>query len=417
MKFSTVYEWLDWIGSVHNKDIELGLDRIKTVAERLGVLHQECPVIVVGGTNGKGSVVAGLESIYLTAGYQVGAFTSPYLFTHNEEVRVNGKPVTDDLLCKAFDRIEAERREVTLTPFEYHTLAALVIFHEKRLDALILEIGLGGRLDAVNVIDADVAVVTSIAMDHMDWLGDTREAIAFEKAGIFRNRTPAVCGDDNPPLTLVDSAKQVGAQLFVQGKAFKFTESSQTWSWQSSTTKYVDLPKNHLLTQNMSSVVMAVTLMQRQLPVSEEQIRQGLQQVKLTGRLQKIAGEVEKIFDVGHNPAAIEKLAQHLGNNPVQGKTYAVFSMLADKDIRESLRMIMPNIDGWFVAPLRNKRAASSELLQKIFQDNHLDARFDENIAHSYQAAQKIAKPGDRIVIFGSFSTVSEAMRAADAAL
>lgn len=417
MKFSTVYAWLEWIGSVHNKNIELGLDRIRTVAERLGVLDQNCPIIVVGGTNGKGSTVAGLEAIYKTAGYQVGSFTSPYLFQHNEEVKVNGDPVSDESLCKAFDKIEAARAETTLTPFEYHALAALVIFHEKGLDGLILEIGLGGRLDAVNVVDADVSVVTSIALDHMDWLGDTREAIGFEKAGIFRNRKPAVCGDPNPPSTVIDSAKQVGARLYQQSKEFTYVENETTWSWKYADTTYDDLPKNQLLTQNMSTVLMTVTLMQKQLPVSEEQIRMGLQHIKLTGRIQKVPGNVEKIFDVGHNPAAIEKLAQHLNTNPIKGHTYAVFSMLGDKDIAQSIALMAPHFQAWFAAPLANARAASLQQLQAAFAKNSIKAKFDEKIAESLQSAQQIAQTGDRIVIFGSFNTVAEAMRATNGSL
>lgn len=408
MHLSTLSSWLDWIGSVHNKEIDLGLDRIHQVAERLGLLTPKCKVIIVGGTNGKGSVVAGLEAIYLAAGYRVGAFTTPYLFVHNEEVRLNGTQADDVSFCRAFEMIESARADVSLTPFEYHTLAALIIFAKANLDVMILEVGLGGRLDAVNVMDADVSIVTSIGIDHIEWLGDTREAIAVEKAGIFRHDKPGICGDANPPTTLLASALAIGTKLYLQGEDFTFTEFPDHWSWQTKDIEYPDLPRSHLLTQNMSSVLMAVTVLQPLLPVPEEALRRGLKTVTLTGRIQVIEGPVTEIYDVSHNPASAEVLAQRLSTMPCTGKTYAVFSMLHDKDIAGTIEVIRDKIDEWFIGPLTGKRATSIEMLTKIFVDIGIQSvNFNESIVAAYQAACQHAKPGDRIIIFGSFFTVA----------
>src|SRR5437868_5228326 len=217
MGLSTAYEWLTFISGLHSQEIDLGLMRVKTVAERLKVLNPDCVVITVAGTNGKGSTVAGLESIYQAANYKTGAFTSPFLFRYNEQIRINGDMVSDSNLCKAFSQVEAARGDISLTPFEFGTLAALVLFAESKLDVWILEVGLGGRLDAVNIIDADVSVVTSIAIDHIDYLGETREKIGVEKAGIFREKKPAVCGDAEPPATLEEVAKKIHAPFYQRG--------------------------------------------------------------------------------------------------------------------------------------------------------------------------------------------------------
>ncbi len=337
MYLSTLSEWLTWIGSVHRSDIELGLDRIGEVAMRLGVLSPDSTVITVGGTNGKGSVVAGLEAVYLAAGYRVGAFTSPYLFVHNEEVRVNGAMAEDIQFIAAFEKIESARAHVSLTAFEYHTLAALIIFQEAQLDVMILEVGLGGRLDAVNIIDADVSVVASIGIDHVAWLGHTRELIAIEKAGIFRRGKPAICGDAEPPLTLSAAAQECGALFYQQGQDFSFRETQDQWNWHSDGVDYLHLLKNNLLTQNMSTVLMAVTVLQNKLPVPETPIRQGLASITLPGRIQVVTGPVIEILDVAHNPAAAAVLASRLNAMPCTGKTVAVFSMLDDKDIAGSI--------------------------------------------------------------------------------
>jgi dihydrofolate synthase/folylpolyglutamate synthase len=417
MHLSTMNEWISWIESIHISEIELGLDRVKIVGARLDLLTPSCPVIIVGGTNGKGSTVAGLEAIYLAAGYRTGAFTSPYLFKLNEEVRINGMMTSDEAFCAAFAKIEATRGEVSLTPFEFYTLAALSIFQTHTLDVLILEVGLGGRLDAVNIIDADVSVVTSISIDHVNYLGNTREKIAHEKAGIFRSNKPAVCGDFDPPETLTAHASAIHTPLYCQAKDFRFQENHYDWSWycitqqEHSPLTYEHLPLNSLLIQNMSTVLMATTLLQSRLPVSRAAIDKGLVSVTLSGRMQVVKGEVTEIYDVSHNPAAVALLADRLTKIPCAGKTYGVFSMLADKDIGESLNNIRENIDVWYVAPLQTKRAASAEQLQQAFQHAAVNAvNMLPTIQAAYDNAINVARPGDRIIVFGSFHTVADVL-------
>ena len=413
MQLPTLYEWLTKIGSVHQKEIDLGLDRVKMVAERLGVLHPECPVIIVGGTNGKGSTVAGLEAIYLAAGYQTGAFTSPIIFKHNEQVRVNGKEASDQQFCEAFAAIEKARGEMTLTPFEFHTLAALLIFNSQPLSVWILEVGLGGRLDAVNILDADVSVVTSVSLDHTDYLGPTREHIGFEKAGIFRTNHPAVCGDPEPPQSLLDYARSINASLYIQGQEFGYHEENNVWEWLGGGKSLKALPRNALDCQNMSCVLMVVNLLQSKLNVSIDDIKTGLQTVKLTGRIEIISGDVTEIRDVSHNQASVGLLAKKLHKLPCQGKTYAVFSMLADKDILSSVLEMKPLVDEWFVAPLQDKRAASIDLLQKIFEEAGITKiNYFDDIQKAYAIAKRKTVRNDRIVVFGSFRTIAEVVKA-----
>lgn len=412
MHLSTVSDWLTWIERIHPTEIELGLDRVKSVAERLELLSNSCPVIIVGGTNGKGSTVFGLEAIYRAAGYHTGIFTSPFLFKHNEQVRIDGQMVSDETLCDAFAHVEKSRGDITLTPFEFFTLAALLIFKSHTLDVLILEVGLGGRLDAVNIIDADIAVVTNISIDHVNWLGTTREKIAYEKAGIFRKDRPAVCGDINPPHTLLETAHTVGAPFYYQAHDFSYIENATTWSWDHQAIHYTDLPINTLATQNMSVVLMVVTLLQQRLAVSFEAILKGLNTVTVPGRIQIVEGKITEIYDVAHNPASVALLKGQLNKIPCSGKTIAVFSMLGDKDVKGSLGHIRESIHAWYVAPLHNKRAATMEVLKEAFQCADIrNVSFFPTITEAYQAALQTAQTGDRLVIFGSFHTVADVWR------
>lgn len=407
-RFENLGAWLEWINSLHGKVIDLGLDRVSAVASRLNLLNPPCPVVTVAGTNGKGSTVSGLEAIYLAAGYRVGAFTSPYLFKFNELVRIQGQEACDEDFLSAFEQIEQARGEITLTPFEFNALAALIIFHKSNLDVWILEVGLGGRLDAVNIIDADVAVVTSIAIDHADRLGNTRELIGREKAGIFRAENPAVCGDFNPPETLINYASQLNTTLFCQDKEFGFERHETSWTWWNKLERLEHLPISQLALQNMSTVLQVIELLQSKLPVPKTAIDQALRTVKLPGRIQVIPGEITTILDVSHNPAAAEWLANYLRDHLSTGKTQAVFSMLADKDIVSTLLIMKPYIDEWFVAPLKAERAASSEQLKEAFQKASIqDVSFYPSITDAHSSTEQISSPGDRVVIFGSFYTVS----------
>lgn len=409
MRLSTAFEWLDWIGKLHPSTIDLGLDRVKEVAARLDLLTPHCPVVIVGGTNGKGSTVAGLESIYRAAGYKTGAFTSPYLISYNEQIRIAGKEVTDEMLCQAFEKVEGARGSTSLTPFEFGTLAALVIFKQEQLDVWILEVGLGGRLDAVNILDADVAIVTSISLDHMDYLGDTREKIAFEKAGIFRKNKFAIYGDREPPVTLMDFAKQQEAKLFCLGKDFDYEEDNTTWSFLNSDGGEVDLPKNNLSLQNMAIVLMTVTLLKNKFPLTRKAIETGLTEIPLKGRLQFVKKTATEIYDVAHNPASVTLLAEKLKTLQSKGKVRAVFSMLADKDIETSINIISSQIDYWYVAPIKDKRAASNEKLKGIFEKLAIENVFYfEDLAKAYNNASIQAAANDIIVVFGSFHTLRE---------
>lgn len=408
MHLKSISEWLSWIKTLHPQAMDLSLERVAEIAKRLDLLKPHCPVITVAGTNGKGSCVAGFEAVYLAAGYRVGAFTSPYLFRYNEQVRLQGKEVEDAVFCKAFAKIAEVLKGITLTLFEFNTLAALEIFKQEKLDILILEVGLGGRWDAVNVVEAEVAVVTTIALDHTDKLGNTREAIAFEKAGIFRAGKSAICGDFQPPLTLRNYADEIKAPLFLQNEHFGFHQEIQQWYWWSKKNRLEHLPLPKLALQNMSTVLMAVELLQEKLPVSRSAVDQAFRQVKLPGRIQVIPGKVEIIFDVSHNPAAVERLANYLEKQLCQGKTLAVFSMLADKDILSSLRMIKERIDHWYSAPLITERGASLAVLSDCFHKADIEnVTYYSTIDSAYHAALYAATTQDRIVVFGSFHTVS----------
>lgn len=405
-KYRSLNEWLGWIRALNIKEIDLSLERVAEIGARLDLLKPDCPVITVAGTNGKGSCVAALEAFYLAAGYKVGAFTTPYLLRYNEQVRIQGHCVDDALFCDAFDRItKACGQDISLTVFEYGTLAAFMIFKEAGLDIWILEVGLGGRWDAVNVVDADVAIVASIGIDHVDWLGNTRELIAIEKAGIFRQGNPAVCGDFDPPKTLTHTP------LFCQGKDFGFKKMDTSWTWWCSDKQLTALPLPTLLLQNMSTALMAMDLLQSRLPVNKEAIDKALSTVSLPGRVQVISGDVPHIFDVSHNPAAVVPLIEYLKKHPIDGKTYAVFSMLADKDILSTLNLIKSYINQWHIAPVESERAASLEKLSESFEkaNIHQVAKF-ESIKIAYENMKSHSKTGDRIVVFGSFRTVAEVL-------
>lgn len=401
-------DWLTKLQNTHVKNMDLSLERVEEVAKRLNLLNPNATVITVGGTNGKGSCVAGLEKIYLTAGYRVGAFTSPILLRHNEYVRIQGVDASDDDFCDAFEAIDKARGDITLTPFEFNALAAFIIFKKAELDIWILEVGLGGRFDAVNVIDADATIVASIGIDHVEWLGDTREKIAYEKAGIFRKNQFSVCGDFDPPKTLIDYANAVEATLFCQNQEFGFEKKEISWNWWSAGKKLENLPLSSLALQNMSSVLMLVELLQNKLPVSVSQIHGALASVSLRGRIQVIPGDITKIFDVSHNPASAEFLAKWMLENPNNNKTRAVFSMLADKDILSTINVLKDLIDEWHIAPLKGPRAASIEMLEECFHKANIKPVSYATIFNAYEAALKQSEFNDRVVVFGSFHTVSE---------
>jgi len=409
MKLSTLQDWLSYLQA--KQVIKLGLDRVQRVLSNL-TIQFICPIITVAGTNGKGSTVKVLEAIYHRAGFNVASFTSPMLLTFNEQIRINEIPLDDASIMRAFEVISESEGADELTPFEFQTVTALYLFSQRPIDVMILEVGLGGRLDAVNAIDADVAVITSISLDHTEYLGKTREAIGYEKAGIMRQGRPAVIGEIDIPDSVIRKASEVGAILYRQGIEFSYARDDVTWHWQSALCSLSDLPIPSLFLQNVSSALMTVTLLNDSLPVSDQVVRDALKNVTLDGRIQVMAGDVTRIFDVSHNPASVALLAQYLREHPISGKTYAVFSMLSDKDIAASIDVVRAEIDEWWVAELEDKRAMSVHDLSDALGLAGVMFYCAESIKSAYDTAWQRATIGDRVVIFGSFHTVAEVLPA-----
>jgi dihydrofolate synthase/folylpolyglutamate synthase len=418
--FDNLDDWLRHLEQAHPVGIDMGLDRINRVKDALA-LHFDALVFTVGGTNGKGSTCALLESILLAASYKVGCHTSPHFLKFNERARVNGEIVSDELLLEHFNIVEAARASLpdapSLTYFEFTTLAIMHLFAKAGLDAVILEVGLGGRLDAVNMIDADCAIVTSIDLDHIEYLGDTREKIAFEKAGIFRSDKPAICGDPVPPQALMDHAEAIGADLWIMGRDFNFQGDKQQWGWAGRNKRFSGLGypalrgANQLL--NASAVIAALIAVRDRLPVGAQEIRNGMAWVELPGRFQVLPGQPTIILDVAHNPHASAALAQNLENMAYHPYTIAVFGAMADKDIAGVLKPMLDKVDFWYFCDLPTPRAASAEDLARELKALGFKEGKDSGIETfkspelAYQAALKKAGEGDRIAVFGSFFTVA----------
>lgn len=404
-------QWLDYIEQLHPRLIDLGLERIKHVAKILN-LTPSVPVISIAGTNGKGSCVAFLESILTKAGYRVAAYTSPHLLRFNERIRIQGMQAHDDELCRAFNEIERARGEISLTYFEFSTLAALLLFKQAKLDAWILEVGMGGRLDAVNMIDADIAAITTIDMDHMDWLGNNREQIGYEKAGILRPHTSAVCGDINPPHSILDYSAQIQANLRMLNHDYSYQEKGETWSWKSKTCHYSNLVLPCLPLQNAATALMVLECLQATFTITEQHINQGLQDANLQGRFQRFTHPAHIIMDVAHNPASSQFLAAKLRNDPPFGQTRVVASVLADKDINGTLTPLVDLADAWYVSGLPVARGATGENLVKSLQLLGAKKCYNySSIAKALRQAIYHSKTQDRIVVFGSFYTVAEALK------
>ncbi len=388
------------------------------VKRALGV-RQNAPVVSVGGTNGKGSTCAMLERILLSAGYRVGLYTSPHLIDYNERVRIDGRPASDEVLCESFAKVEAARGDTSLTYFEFGTLAAWEAFSGAAVDAVILEVGLGGRLDAVNVFDADCAVVTSIDLDHMDYLGETREAIGFEKAGILRPGRPAIVGDAQPPQSLQDHAVSIGADLQIIGKDFGFMADQGQWTYWGRRGRRGGLAypalRGAIQLANASTAIAGLEALAERLPVSMQDIRRGLIEVELPGRFQVLPGRPTVVLDVGHNPQAAGVLAENLGGMAFHPETWAVFGMLNDKDIAGVVERVRGRIDRWLVTGLPGPRGMGATGLAELLDELgiRVEGRFDSP-AEAYCAAKGRAGEDDRIVAFGSFLTVSGVLQAID---
>lgn len=410
MSVRSLAGWLDYIGRQHPQPIALGLERVAAVFARLDIAIS-CPVLTVGGTNGKGSTCAMLESILRAGGYRTGLYSSPHLLRYNERVRIAGREADDAALCEAFDAVERVRGAVPLTYFEFGTLAAFFLFSKANLDAAILEVGLGGRLDAVNVIDADCAVLTSIGIDHVEYLGDTRESIGREKAGIFRPGRPAVVADPEPPAPVVNT----GAKLLLLGRDFGYLSQGTQWSYWGPAGRRSGLAhpalRGAIQLRNASAALAALDALRERLPVAMQDVRRGLAEVSVPGRFQVLPGRPQVVLDVAHNPQAAAVLAANLGESGYAPETIAVFGMLRDKDIAGVVRAVAPRITRWHLASLPGERGAGADqLLAAIRQENIETPAFKhDSVAAALAAARSEAGEGDKIVVFGSFLTVADA--------
>ncbi|MAT65563.1 MAG: bifunctional tetrahydrofolate synthase/dihydrofolate synthase [Gammaproteobacteria bacterium] len=417
MRFDSLAEWLRWQETLHPREIELGLDRVRAVADRLGLLQPACPVVTVGGTNGKGSTLASLEAIYSHAGYRTGLYTSPHLIRYNERIRIEQCEAGDAGIMAAFAAIDVARGDISLTYFEFGTLAALWLFARAQVDVMLLEVGLGGRLDAVNILDADVAVVTSIGLDHMDWLGETRDLIAREKAGIFRAGRPAICGDPDPPPALAAAAAECGAHWYALDRAFGSRRSRDGyWDWWSLQHDWQELPLPALgggvQLHNAAAALMAVECLQSRLPVARGAIAGGLATAVLAGRCQQLTQDgIELVLDVAHNAEAAAALAAWLAAHPAAGRTRAVYAGLADKDVRSVLAPLLPGVDCWYVGSLSGSRARHADSVLPLLVEADAAATGYDDVAAAWHAARADSRPDDRILVFGSFLTVGEVLR------
>lgn len=423
----TLDDWLAHCERIHPRTIDMGLDRVQTVLQRLG-LKFDVPVFTVAGTNGKGSTCAMLESILLQAGYRVGLYAKPHLVHFEERCRVNGRMVEADVLVPHFEAVEAARGEVSLTYFEFTTLVIARALSMAEVDVVILEVGLGGRLDAVNAIDTDCAIITSIDLDHTDYLGPDRESIGREKAGIMRTGRPVIVSDPVPPQSVKDHAQAIDADLWLFGRDFNYSGDKLQWSWAGRNKRYNSMAypalrgANQLL--NASGVLAALSAMHHRLPITAQAVRNGLALVELPGRFQIVPGQPTLVLDVAHNPHAVAALANNLDQMAFYPRTFAVFGAMADKDISTLLTRMLPVVDGWYCTNLPTPRAATAEALVELVRSAEGEARARGAVlparinasAHgdprsALLAALEAADPADRIVVFGSFYTVGGVMK------
>ncbi|WP_010597095.1 bifunctional tetrahydrofolate synthase/dihydrofolate synthase [Rickettsiella massiliensis] len=409
-QFTTKHQWLSYLETLHLKTIDLGLERVNKVAARIGVRQFACPVILVAGTNGKGSTVGLLQAILASAGYRVGTYTSPHLLEFNERIQFAGVPVSDHALLEAFHYIEQQRQEISLSHFEFTTLAAFHLFKQASLDVLILEIGLGGRLDAVNCVAADLAIITSIDFDHMDYLGTTLEAIGAEKAGIIQAKKPCVYGDVTSIASITQRAQALESPLYQQASDFHYQKQGKTWSWHNAQQRFEHLPLPTIDLQNAATVLQAIDLLKSFFTITRDHIEQGLNEVFIPGRFQIIQDSPQVILDVAHNPAGARCLTKRLKGENKPKKTHAVFAMLEDKDHQNTCAPLIEMIDVWHVASLpTTPRGASAAQLTSMLRSLNKQVVYQQysNPGIAYQNALSQLEPSDRVLVFGSFYTVA----------
>lgn len=414
----TLGQWLAYLEQLHPSAIDMGLDRARQVAGQLGLSRPAPRVITVTGTNGKGSTCAFLAALLQAQGLKVGVYSSPHLLHYNERVQVQGVQVSDAQLCEAFVAVEAARGDITLTYFEMGTLAAFWLFEQAGLDAVVLEVGLGGRLDAVNLVDADLALVTSIGLDHADWLGNTRESVAFEKAGILRAGKPALCGDLDPPAPLLEQAAALNCPFVLRGRDFSVAIDVDAWSWQGvngagQPLVLTDLPLLDLPMENAALALQAYALLD--LPWQPGVLAEALSGTRIVGRLDRRVlrwkgKTLNLLLDVGHNPHAARFLAQRLVQRPVPGKRLAVFGLLGDKDLEGVVAELVAGVAHWAVTPLPTPRSTPVEQLQACLQNLGASVTSYQNVAQALLAQCEQATADDEILLFGSFYCVAEAL-------
>lgn len=404
--------WLQYLETLPSGLKNNSLLNIKNIAQELDLLNCFKKVIIVGGTNGKSSSVIFLEAILLAAGYKTGAYISPHILRYNERIRINGRDVDDKTLCQTFNKINIVRADTALSYFEFSTLAALTIFKKQKVDVLILEVGLGGRFDAVNILNADVAIITTISLDHTQILGNTREAIGREKAGIMRAFKPIVCGDPKIPKSIRAAAKKTKAVLYSVNKDFSYIRQKNRWSWQSSLMVLKNLPLPKLPIANAATVLMAIKLLQNDLVIPKRAIIAGLKKAFLPGRAQRIIiANKEVIFDVAHNPESAALLAKNLIERRPEGRILAVVSMLSDKDITATLRKLTKLVNKWYIGLLTGARATSAKRLKQcLIKAGGVNFVLFSSIAQALHQAIAECNKKDKIVVFGSFHTVAEGL-------
>ena len=417
VRFPRLEHWLEWQQSAHPQAIDLGLERVARVLARTGWQQPARPVITVGGTNGKGSCVAMLEAMLRAGGHRVATFTSPHLVDYRERIRLDGRRVSEASLVAAFERIADACGSDSLTFFEFNALAALLVFETWGPDVTLLEVGIGGRLDAVNVVDADVAVVASVGLDHMEWLGPDLASIAREKAGIFRPGRPAVCGMADPPATLVETAAALGAALRLRDRDFVAREHADgTWDFEDADGRLERLPPPALVgvvqVGNAATALAALRALAPRLDLDRDAVERGLREVRLPGRFQRVPSGTgfEWVLDVAHNPEAAAALASSLARWPVRGRTLAVCGMLADKDVAGVLEALRGQVDRWFAASTDGARGLDDSALAARAAAAGIAMTEGGSVAGAMKTAAGEAREGDRIVVFGSFHTVGPAL-------
>ncbi len=414
MRFSRLDEWLTWLETLHPKKIDLGLERVAAVAERLGLIPPVATVITVAGTNGKGSSVAMMDAILRADGRRTGCYTSPHIHRYNERITIDGHSASDGDIVAAFAAIDTARLDISLSYFEFGTLAALWLFARERVDIIILEVGLGGRLDAVNIVDADIALVTSIGLDHVEWLGDSRDVISLEKVAIGRSDRPLVCGEPDPPAPMRAFVHERGMVGRFIGEDFTFSAGGQRWDWHGNGYDLLQLPLPALAgahqMQNAAAVLSVLTSLPAHLIPSRRAVETGLVQVQLAGRFERMEIGFEVILDVSHNPHGMQKLVALLQESPVEGRTFVLFGVMADKDIDGLIQLMLPVVDEWIiVAPDFERALPATDLLQRVVaNDAGINASLHGSVRDGLAFAKTALTASDRLLVTGSFYTVAE---------